>query len=565
LVGRAKGGSLVRSIVGGALFAAVAMSSAQAGELYLVGGRIFTGDPGRPHAEAVAIRDGRIAAVGSSEEIRILAAKAPPGAVHDLGGRRVIPGLVEAHGHAGPSLPGRAAQMPRLPWPGPTPDEALKAVADAAAQGPGWINGESGPLIVNDARNWRRALDAAAPDNPVMLRPWWGHGMLLNSAALRELGVAEDVADPLGGWYGRDEAGRLNGRVRETPEWSLMRKRAAAIDPAVTAAAYRATAELYAAWGVTSYHHMMHNQPLEEGVRALESAKLPIKWSVYGWAAPQREVDDAWDMFRGARAASPRVRIAGIKWVLDATPIERDALLATPYADRAGWRGRPNYKGANVDALLRATLAHSQQPAFHVAGDGQLAELMARMEAIAPADAWKARRVRVEHADGLTPGMMAQARRLGVVVVANPLHLDPMPDAAGVPLMQARLGPRALDFQPMKSAVEGGVPFALGSDAGGPAANPFLNMMLAIANPSNPKQSLSREQALVAYTRGGAYAEGQEDVKGMIKPGLAADLAVLSQDILEAPLGALPGTKSLLTLVDGEAVHAEGAFGHLKP
>jgi len=276
-------------------------------------------------------------------------------------------------------------------------------------------------------------------------------------------------------------------------------------------------------------------------------------------------VADAWDMFRGAASTTPKVRIAGIKWVLDATPIERDAYMSAPYADRPGWRGRSNYGTANLDAILRATLANDRQPAFHVAGDGQLAELMARMEALAPAGTWQARRVRIEHADGLTPGLLAQARRLGVVIVTNPLHLDPMPDAAGTPMMKARLGERAADFQPMKSAIAAGVPFAIGSDAGGPPANPFLNMMLAVANPSNPKESLTREQALLAYTSGGAYAEGQEAAKGMIRPGMAADLAVLSQDILEVPLQTMPGTRSLLTLVDGRAVHADGPFAGFKP
>ena len=542
---------------------ALSAGLAQASELYLVGGKVFTADPARPRAEAVAVYDGRIVAVGSSAEIRALAAKA--GApVQDLGGRLVVPGLTEAHGHTGAPLPGRVAQMPNLPWPGPTPDEALRSVAAAAKAGPGWIDAEIGPLVVNDARNWRDALDAAAPGNPVMLRAWWGHGTLLNSAALKALGVPENVADPPGGWYGRDASGRLDGRVRETPEWALARRRVEGVDTATTAAAYRATASLYAGWGVTTYHQMMGNQPLGDGLRALAAAKPVIKWSVYGWAEARRTPDDAWDMFRDAAPPAPNVRIAGIKWVLDATPIERDAYLSAPYADRPGWRGRPNYRPEELDAILRGALAHPQQPALHIVGDGQLAAVFARMEAIAPAERWRKRRVRIEHADGLGPPLTAQARRLGVVIVTNPLHLDTMPDANGTSMAAARFGERARDAQPMKSAIAAGIPFAIGSDAGGPPANPFLNMMLAVANPSNPKESLSREQALLAYTSGGAFAEGQEKVRGMIRPGMAADLAVLSQDILEVPIPALPGTRSLLTLVDGEPVHADGPFAALK-
>lgn len=553
---------MLRELLGLTL-AMAATGGAMAAELYLVGGKVFTGDADGSMAQAVAIRDGRIIAVGDNDAIRALAAGKPAETIVDLGGRLVVPGLVEAHGHAAPSLAGRRLDMPNLPWPGPTPEEALAAVQAAAKQGPGWIDGEIGPLVVNDMRDWRLALDTAAPDNPVMLRPWWGHGMLLNSAALKALGKTDAVADPPGGWYGRRADGTLDGRVREAPEWALMRQRAAAIPLETSAQAYRDAAKLYAGWGVTTYHHMMHNQPLADGLKALEIATPPIKWSVYGWAAPEKQIGEAWSMFAAAPRPGGHVRIAGVKWVLDSTPIERDAHMRQPYADRPEWRGRPNYDATQLDAILRGVLANPQQPAFHVSGDAQLSAFIAAMEKIAPASAWRIRRIRIEHGDGLTPDLITRAKALGLVFVTNPLHLDPMPDAQGVPMMVARLGDRAKAFQPMKTLAEAGLPLAIGSDAGGPAANPYLNIMLAVIGPSNPSQALTREQALAAYARGGAYAEGQEAVKGMLKAGMAADLAVLSQDILTAPLDALPRTRSLLTLVDGKPIHAEGQFAPL--
>lgn len=314
---------------------------------------------------------------------------------------------------------------------------------------------------------------------------------------------------------------------------------------------------------MTSYHHMLHNQSLADGLAALEDAHPPIKWTLYGWAAPRSQMADAWAMFQPGLRPPPGVRIAGLKWVLDATPIERDAHLAAPYADRPDWRGRANYTPEQRQALLRTALGRPEQLAFHVAGDAALAELLADMEAAASAQVWATKRVRIEHADGLRPDLVPQALRLGVVIVANPLHLEPMPEASGAPMMQARLGARAATFQPMRRVVDAGAPLALGSDAGGPAANPWLNMMLAVRNPTNPAENLTVDQALTAYTYGGAYAEGLEAEKGRIAVGLAADLAVLSQDILTAPPEALPATRSLLTLVDGRPVHAEGAFADL--
>lgn len=116
---------------------------------------------------------------------------------------------------------------------------------------------------------------------------------------------------------------------------------------------------------------------------------------------------------------------------------------------------------------------------------------------------------------------------------------------------------RVADQFALKSLLAEGVPLALGSDAGGDGLNPWLNIMLATINPLNPAQALTREQALLAYTSGGAFAEQAESQRGMIREGMAADLALLSQDVLAVPPPALPATRSLLTIANGKVVHEE--------
>jgi hypothetical protein len=144
------------------------------------------------------------------------------------------------------------------------------------------------------------------------------------------------------------------------------------------------------------------------------------------------------------------------------------------------------------------------------------------------------------------------------VVTQNPTHfLSPLPN--GKPA-------RPVEQMSMRrSLLKAGVPLAIGSDSGGPETNPFLNMMLACTYAGNPGEALSREEALLAYTAGGAFVERQEEKRGRIKPGLAADLAVLSQDVLTTPLESLPATHSLLTLVDGEVVFEDPALVTSKP
>jgi predicted amidohydrolase YtcJ len=537
--------------IGGASLLLVASAAVAAPQLLLVNAKVFTADPALPYAQAVAMEDGRILAVGSNEQIRALSG--PKTRIIDLGGRLVTPGLIEAHVHLGVELPTPPLAVPNLPIPGPTGEQALAAVAQAAKTRTDWITGYVGPLVARDRRNWRKALDEVAPNSPVFLKGWWGHTSIVNSEGLRRLGITESITDPLGGWWGRDENGRLDGRAYEAADTITPRIRP--LTPDRLATAFGEAQQRYARWGVTSIHLMNNDKSLEVTLAGLALAKAAQKWTVYSWGAwetPPGHIAGAWRVIDAAAKQAPaKVRLEGPKWMLDGTPIEQNSLQRESYGNRPGWHGRSNFTDGQLREILLLALARSTQLALHVVGDAETDRLMKMMEELAPASAWQAKRIRIEHGDGIRQDTMEQAARLGVVVIQNPTHLS-LPPIAGEKMLDRSM--------PLKSLVAAGIPLAFGSDGGVKEQNPFLNLMLATLYSAEPAEALTREAALTAYTAGGAFAEGQDQRKGRIAPGLAADLAVLSQDILTVPVQQLPATTSVLTLVDGEVIFEDAAL-----
>lgn len=298
---------------------------------------------------------------------------------------------------------------------------------------------------------------------------------------------------------------------------------------------------------------MNNDKSLEVTLAGLAIAKPLQRWTVYSWGAFEtREVPEAWAAIdRVADKTVPKVRVEGPKWMMDGTPIEQNSLQRADYVDRPGWRGRSNFTDEQLREILQLALTRSTQLALHVVGDAETDRVLNMMEQLAPPASWSAKRVRIEHGDGIGKDAFERVARLGVVVTQNPTHLAIPPIA----------GKKMLDHEVvLKGFVSAGIPLALGSDGGIKEQNPFLNLMLAVIVPSDPSEALTREQALTAYTSGGAYAEAQEKTRGRLAPGFAADLALLSQDVLTVPIQQLPNTTSLLTIVGGEVIFEDALW-----
>jgi hypothetical protein len=520
------------------------------------GGAVFTSDPATPWAQAIAVEGDHVVAVGSDAEV--LAGANDSTTRIDLGGRVLVPGLNDAHVHV--VVPeGAYLNAPTfIPGPGPTLAEVEALLAGgAAATPPGtWLFAFIGSNVFDDPQADRFALDTVSPDHPVVLFAWTGHGMWLNTQAIGALGISETEPDPFGGHYARvPNSNVITGEVHEYAEFGIRRRLLSLLPDADIIGQYRAFASAAVQLGYTSLQDMAVGLTHERALGVLGAADLPLRVRSICFPLSPGEPCEVTNELEDDGGL---VRASGVKWITDGTPVERLAFVETPYADRPGWVGAPDLPSA---ALRAQMTQHSHgsparhQLLFHSVGDAAIDQVLDAMEDTGGAAVWHGRRTRIEHGDLLFPWDFGRARDLGVTVVQNPTHFTL------APVFAERCSPAVFsELEPMQSLLAEGIPLAIGTDGIGVPQSPFVNIFLAMIHPTHPSEALSLEQALVAFTRGAAYAEFQEHRKGTLAPGRVADLAVLSQDIFHVPPPAILATGSLLTMVGGRVVWDAGVL-----
>jgi predicted amidohydrolase YtcJ len=534
-----------------AVLAALACSCATQGpvpDTILVNGKVFTSNGEQLWAEAIAIRSDRIVAVGASDAIAAMAG--PATRRIDLGGRTVVPGFNDAHVHAGPRIELFTVTVPD----NPTTQQVAAALTEAlrSAPAPVPLRLEFGGRVWDDVTVTREWLDGLAKDRAVFLHAFTGHGAILNSAALALVGFDEAMGDPEGGRLQRDAAGRLNGRVEEYADELVGRRLRARVPAADRPQAYRQFSIEAARLGITSVQLMANAGPHKEAVADLVAAESPQRWRVFRWPVREagQELQDSKTHL--PPQPTPRVDARGMKWMLDGTPIERLAAMRRPYSDRPGESGRLNFSPERIAQFAGWAYGSEDPLAVHAVGDRAIETYIAALEQAGRPEIWARKRPRLEHGDMLMPDLIPRAKALGMVVVQNPAHFT-----LREPLTATLGAERLRGAQPMKSLLDAGVPLAIGSD--GPLS-PFLNILFATTHPVNPAEALTREQAVIAYTHGSAYAEFAERDKGRLVPGAFADIAVLSADLFTVPPDELPSISSVLTLIGGRPAHNAGLW-----
>ena len=528
-------------------------------DLILINGTIYTLDPARPRAEAVAIRDGRILKVGAAAEVRGLAGKETR--TIDLAGGFVLPGFIDSHTHflnGGFSLSSIQLRDVR------TREEfAAKVAAKVKDLEKGeWVqNGDWDHELFTPVELPRREwIDSVSPDNPVCVNRYDGHMVLANSAALRISGVTKSTPVPPGGEIVKDpKTGEPTGILKDAaadlvyrhipePSW---REKLKAAEAALKNAAEH---------GVTSVHEMADASSFEVYQQLIRDGKMTARLYVY---IPINEVDIYARLKLKTPFGNDDLKIGGLKGFVDGSLGSATAYFFEPYTDDPKTRGllAPQMfpEGIMEKRILEADKA-GLQVAIHAIGDRANSLLLDLYEKAAARNGPRDRRWRIEHAQHLRPQDIARFGKLGVIASVQPYHA--YDDGRWA---EKKIGKERVRYTyPFKSLLDGGAVLAFGSDWTVAPLDPVSGIYAAVTratsdgkNPGGwvPEEKISLDDAIKGYTTGGAYAEFAEKDKGTIQSGKLADIIVLDKNLFKIPAEQFMDVKVVLTIVGGKVVH----------
>ncbi len=532
-------------------------SSHQTPDIIFINGNIYTqATPVR--AQAIAVRDGRIVAVGSNDEINKL--KGVHTQVVDLGQQFLMPGFNDAHVHLQEA--GLEAQSTDLRGTHSLQEMQQRIAASAKSSAPSdWLvgGGWDQTLWVDMQLPTRQDLDAVSGSHPAVFSRVDGHIAVANTAALNIGGVTAQTQAPDGGKIDHDAKGQPTGILRETAR-ALVESKIPPPSPArLSRAAALALADA-ARWGITS---VQDNSSWEiflvyEDMERAGSLTLRIsEWLNFDDPITLLE------MHRAHHSANdPMLHTAMLKGFMDGSLGSRTAALLGSYTDDPGNSGLARYEQVTLNRMAVERAAAGFQLGFHAIGDRAV---QMALNAFAEAETAARRnsqpgdfRFRIEHDQVVTPDQFGQYRKLGVIASMQPSHL-----LTDMNWAIERIGlARAKTSYPWRQFLDNGVPLAFGTDYPVEPITPFRGLYAAVTRMNEkgtksyfPEQKLTIEQAIAAYTTGSAYAQFAETEKGMLAPGMLADFVVLDRDLTQVPASEILKTRVLRTVVGGKTTY----------
>jgi predicted amidohydrolase YtcJ len=522
-------------LVAAALAIAAALNPVPPADLVLISARIWTGDPARPEAQALAIKNGRIVAIGSEADVAVW--KGPKTVVVEGRGRRVVPGMIDCHTHM--SMGGLDLLALDLRHTKDPAEFTFMVAAYAKKQPPGvWLTDGAW-----DHEQWtpprlptKELLDPATGDHPTCLSRQDGHMSVCNSLALKVAKVTRDTPDPPGGVIVRDASGEPTGVLKDAA-MSLTDDLRPARTKAEIVAGLRAAVAHAAQNGVTSVQDLPGDPldlPAWDEIRRSGGLTVRVNYrpTIVDWPAAKKAQSDY--------KQDDWLRVGGVKGFMDGALGAGTARMFEPFSDDPGNTGVYAAQAiplSRIEERIAGADAAGLQVEVHAIGDRAIAELLDIYARVAQKNGPKDRRFRIEHAQHLRPAEVPKFAAQGVIASMQPYHA----------VDDGRWADRRLGLERRRGAyafrwlLDAKATVAFGSDWDVAPLSPILGIAAAVTRATIdgkqpggwvPEQKIRPEEALKAYTVTAAYAAFEEKDKGSLEVGKLGDFVVLSDDPL---------------------------------
>ncbi|HVG21859.1 MAG TPA: amidohydrolase [Blastocatellia bacterium] len=554
-------------IIISALCSPASYSKAEAADVVFKNGNVYTVNERQPHAEAIAVKAGKVVFVGSNKDAKAYEGKQTR--VIDLNGNTVVPGLTDSHYH----LMGVGEREMTLNLEGTTSLEdflaKVKERVDRAKPGE-WVTGRGWieTFWKPPAFPTRWDLDKISPNNPVFLTRADGHASIANSAALKVAGIDKNTANPFGGEFLKDEkTGEPTGMLIDSGQGRVgMHTPRGGKEEAEQALLIGIKRSIELGWCEVQIPGNSYEEiGLIKKLFGEGKIKLRIYDAVSGpGASAQRLLAEGPTI----GAFDNRFTVRGIKAYMDGALGSRGAALLEPYSDAPNTSGFFTTKEESLLPMLIEALRKGIQVETHAIGDRgnrAILDLYEKAFNAVPPDQRKVRepRWRVEHAQIVNPADIPRFAKLGVIPSMQPSHA-----IGDLHFAPSRLGIKRLEgAYAWESFIESGSVVAGGSDAPVERGEPMIEFYAAVARKDqkgfagegwHPEQAVTREQALKMFTIWAAHAAFEEKLKGSIEVGKLADLTVLSADIMKIAEPEILKTRCVMTVINGEVVYEAG-------
>jgi predicted amidohydrolase YtcJ len=526
------------------------------------GGKVFTATADAPWAESLMIQGTRIVGVGSLDALGERSADA---SVIDVGGRTVLPGLIDAHNHflaTGESLASVDARYPGTR----TIDDLIRTLADAARSTPTgeWITASGFDDAKYEHVLTRWDLDRASVAHPIRVHHVSGHHVFVNSEALDRRGVGDDIPDPQGGRLVRDANGRLTGLCLDAamnlilpvdvdigahgPNFHTVTTLEASVANVEGAGRAFLEAGLTTVCDpqVTRRELLAYREARRRGTLGVRTVCMPLS----------NQLEELLTLGLAGPFGDDHLRIGAMKFYADGSLIGGTAAFVEPYGESREFTGSMYWSPVELREMIVEAHAGGWQVGVHVQGDRAMAAVLDALE-IAVAAAPRDHRHRLEHAGYATPELIQRIARLGAITINQPNYLRDSGDE-----FLARLGERAHGLQPLRDELSAGITAVLSSDSDVTSYRPMdtirsaMDRQTSTGAPIGLSQAITLDEALRAHTISAAYALRTEDRIGSIEVGKLADVVVVDGDLTSASPDEISRFDIWLTMLDGRIEHA---------